>query len=202
MPCREWWVLGTSKQPLHDWWARALRGLCWGRAASPQTHVNYQVWADWEIASVLFLTLPNLTGKKDALWVVTNHLTHCNSRSKWFCEPCNKTSVGMRPEPFTQSVVGIRDACIFLLTPEAECLTSVAWSLSRWGLISYFAESQPLVCQMGRDSIYALCVLYAYQISIQLCTSISRNHSYFVIWTFSVIAQFCIFKDISGDYYQ
>lgn len=62
------------------------------RATSPQTSVNYQVWADWEIGPVLFPTLPNMTGK-NAPWIAANHLTHSNSRSKWFYEPYKKMNV-------------------------------------------------------------------------------------------------------------
>lgn len=63
---------------------------------SRQTYMNYQVWADWEIGPILFLTLLNMTGK-NALWIVTNHLTHSNSRSKWFYEPYKKMNVVRRP---------------------------------------------------------------------------------------------------------
>lgn len=79
--------------------------------SSDLCELSYQVWADWETGSVLFLTLPNMTGK-NALWIITNHLTHSNSRSKWFYEPykkvtvCEETRVFCCEVPFGNEHVG------------------------------------------------------------------------------------------------
>lgn len=134
--------------------------------------------------------------EKNAAWVVTNHLTHCNSRSGGLGEPTREHVWGGQSP---SGLLFLRRECVDPLDFCSRTSESVPWSWSVWPRVSYWTLQNPssLDCQTGRSSMYVLEV-YRHIGLVSQDTSCEHpgnaSYSCLVIWSFSVIVQFWLFK--------